>query len=179
MNIIKTQFEGLFLIEHRVLKDERGVFIKTYNKNSFQDNGIDLDIKERYFSVSKKDVIRGMHFQVPPYDHTKIVTVINGRIIDVVLDIRKNSKTYGKYYYLELSAREGKSIYIPPGFAHGFKVLSDSAIVEYNQTTIYKPEYDRGLRFDSFGFDWYTSNPIVSSRDNNFESFESFLTPFV
>jgi dTDP-4-dehydrorhamnose 3,5-epimerase/CDP-3, 6-dideoxy-D-glycero-D-glycero-4-hexulose-5-epimerase len=178
MEIIKTNFEGLFLVKHKVFEDQRGLFIKTYNQTVFNELGIDLEIKERYFSVSQKNVIRGMHFQTPPEDHIKLVNVMQGSILDVVIDIRQNSETFGQYFSIELKASDGKTIYIPKGFAHGFMALENNTVVEYNQTTEYAPNNDAGIRYDSFGFDWNTKNPVISSRDLDFETFQNFKTPF-
>lgn len=178
MELIKTNFSGLFIIQHKVFTDERGLFVKTYNQGIFNELGIDLEIKERYYSISQKNVIRGMHFQTPPEDHIKLVTVISGKILDVVLDIRKNSETYGKYYSIEIDGSAGKTIYIPQGFAHGFLALEDNTIVEYNQTTGYAPDNDAGIKYNSFGFNWPTEQPIISARDLSFENFENFKTPF-
>ena len=178
MELIKTNFEGLFIIQHKAFTDERGLFVKTYNQGIFDDLGIDLGIKERYYSISQKNVIRGMHFQTPPEDHIKLVTVISGAILDVVLDIRTSSPTYGKYFTIKIGNNEGKTIYIPKGFAHGFAAMEDQTIVEYNQTTGFAPNNDAGIKYDSFGFDWEITNPIVSGRDMNFESFKNFISPF-
>lgn len=179
MELIKTNFEGLFIIQHKVFTDERGLFVKTYNQGIFEELGIVLDIKERYYSISQKNVIRGMHFQTPPEDHVKLVTVISGKILDVVLDIRKNSPTFGKFFSVEIESNEGKTIYIPKGFAHGFTALENNTIVEYNQTTGYAPNNDAGIKYDSFGFDWKIFEPIVSTRDLSFKTFENFKTPFL
>jgi dTDP-4-dehydrorhamnose 3,5-epimerase/CDP-3, 6-dideoxy-D-glycero-D-glycero-4-hexulose-5-epimerase len=178
MELIKTNFEGLFIIKHKVFTDARGLFVKTYNQLIFDKLGIDVEIKERYYSVSHKNVIRGMHFQTPPEDHIKLVTVISGKILDVVLDIRKSSPTYGKYFSIELESSVGKTIYIPKGFAHGFAALEDNTIVEYNQTTGYAPNNDAGIKYDSFGFDWGIASPIISERDDSFTSLSNFVTPF-
>lgn len=178
MELIKTNFEGLYIIQHKMLNDNRGIFIKTYSSNIFEKLNIDLAIKERYFSVSHKNVIRGMHFQTPPEDHIKLVTVITGSILDVILDIRRSSPTYGHYFSIKLDAEDGKTIYIPKGFAHGFKSLEDNSIVEYNQTTGYAPNNDSGLRFDTFDYNWDIKNPIISERDLQFKSFNNFKTPF-
>jgi len=178
MELIKTPFAGLYIIQHKVFQDERGLFVKTYNQELFHKLNIDLEIKERYYSVSAKNVIRGMHFQTPPEDHIKLVTVIAGKILDVVLDLRKDSATFGKYFSIVLDASEGKTIYIPKGFAHGFKSLTDNSIVEYNQTTGYAAANDAGILFDSFGFDWDTENAVISGRDRAFGAFNDFVTPF-
>ncbi|MEK6558315.1 MAG: dTDP-4-dehydrorhamnose 3,5-epimerase family protein, partial [Candidatus Margulisiibacteriota bacterium] len=120
----------------------------------------------------------GMHFQAPPHDHSKLVTVIQGTILDVILDIRQNSPTYGQYIALELSRENRKSIYIPRGCAHGFCVLSEMAIAFYMTTTVYEPQVDQGILFNSFGYTWPTENPVLSVRDKNFIDYKSFNTPF-
>ena len=178
MELIKTTLEDLLVVNHKVFNDERGLFVKTYNNLIFEKLGIDLEIKERYYSISNKNVIRGMHFQTPPEDHIKLVTVISGRILDVVLDLRQNSKTFGEFFSLEIDGTQGKTIYIPKGFAHGFKAMENNTIVEYNQTTGYAPENDAGIHFNSFGFDWQASNPILSARDLGFLNFYNFKSPF-
>ncbi len=178
MKKIETGFEGLYIIQHRVFQDNRGLFIKTYNKSAFKELGLTLNIVERYYSVSHKNVIRGMHFQTPPSDHIKLVNVIQGAILDVVLDIRKKSATYGKFFHVELKVIEGKTIYIPKGFAHGFRAMEDNTIVEYNQTTEYAPDSDDGILYNSFGFNWGIDNAIVSKRDNSFINFSQFKTIF-
>jgi len=178
MEKIETEIEGLYIIQHKVFKDDRGLFVKTYNQSSFDTLNMDVGIKERYYSVSHKNVLRGMHFQTPPNDHIKLVTVLQGAIMDVVLDIRKSSLTFGKYFSVILNSIEGKTIYIPKGFAHGFLAMEDNTIVEYNQTTEYFPKSDKGIRYDSFGFDWQISKIIVSKRDLNFPEFTNFNSPF-
>lgn len=178
MKLINTSFEGLLIIRHKVFSDNRGLFVKTYNQEIFKQLNIDIEIKERYYSVSHKNVIRGMHFQTPPEDHIKLVTVVAGKILDVVLDIRKHSKTFGKSFSIKIDAKEGKTIYIPKGFAHGFLSLEDNTIVEYNQTTGYAPNSDSGIRYDSFDFDWNTAIPVISERDQSFVSFNQFKNPF-
>lgn len=175
MELIKTEFEGLLLIQHKVFDDNRGLFIKTYSQSQFNELGIDLEIKERYFSISHKNVIRGMHFQIPPHDHVKLVTVMQGAILDVVLDLRKDSKTFGQHFSIKLKADDGLTIYIPKGFAHGFLALEENSLVEYNQTSCYNQSSDEGIKYDSFGFDWEISDLIISSRDNHFKCLDDFL----
>lgn len=179
MKIIDTEISGLKIIEPRIFEDTRGKFIKTFTNDFFQENGLNIDIKESYYSISHKDVIRGMHFQTPPYEHVKLVYVPFGKIIDVVLDIRKDSPTYGKYFSIELSSDNGKIVIIPKGLAHGFKSLQDNTNVTYMQTTCYAPNNDAGIQFDSFGFEWKSENPKISDRDISFESFNAFKTPFI
>lgn len=178
MNKIATDFEGLFIIKHNVFHDDRGSFTKTYNKTAFEEMDLDILIKERYFSVSSKNVLRGMHFQTPPYDHVKLVTVMQGSILDVVLDIRIQSNTFGQSFSKVLKADEGKTLLIPKGFAHGFLALEDNTIVEYNQSTEYAPNNDEGLHYGSIGFNWGIDKPIVSGRDLSFSTFANYKSPF-
>lgn len=179
MKIIDTEISGLKVFEPRIFEDVRGKFIKTFTNDFFKENGLDIDIKETYYSISHKDVIRGMHFQTPPYDHSKLVYVPAGKIIDVVLDIRKNSPSYGKYFSIELSDENGKILVIPKGLAHGFKSLQDNTNVTYMQTTCYAPKNDGGIRYDSFEFDWNCECPKQSDRDQSFPSLDEFDTPFI
>jgi len=178
MNLVKTDIEGLFILEPRIFEDTRGKFIKTFTDEFFKDNNLNINIKETYYSISNKDVIRGMHFQTPPYDHIKLVYVPFGSITDVVLDIREKSDTYGKYFSLKLSSDNGKILIIPKGFAHGFKSLEDNTNVTYMQTSCYSANNDEGIRYDSFEFDWDCNKPELSTRDLSFQSLDEFKTPF-
>lgn len=174
MNIEKTALDGVYIINNFVAEDERGTFVKTFNKQGFENNNLKFDIREAYFSISKKDVIRGMHFQLPPSDHEKLVNVTSGSILDVVVDLRKKSLTYKKYISTELSAENRKSIFIPKGFAHGFKSMEDNTITVYNVGTEYDSKSDQGIKFDSFGFDWQANEVIMSSRDKEFMTLDCF-----
>ena len=178
MEIVDTNIQGLKILSSKIFKDDRGKFIKIFTKNPFAENGLDINIKEIYYSISHKNVIRGMHFQIPPFDHIKLVHVLAGRIVDVVLDIRKNSPTYGKFFSCELSSNDAKVIIIPKGLAHGFKSMEDNTVVIYMQTSCYSPDHDYGIRYDSFGFDWECDNPIISDRDLKFPKFNEFITQF-
>ena len=119
-----------------------------------------------------------MHFQIPQYDHNKIATVISGKVLDVILDIRKSSPTYKKFITVELSRENRKSVYIPKGCAHGFLSQSTLSIVFYMTSTVYSVQHDKGLRWDSFGFEWPVLNPIISKRDESFPVFNEYNTPF-
>jgi len=178
MKIIDTEIFGLKIIEPRVFEDIRGKFIKTFTDDFFQEAGLDIEIKETYYSLSNRDVIRGMHFQTPPYDHIKIVYVPHGKIVDVVLDIREGSPSYGQFFSIELSSENNKILVIPKGLAHGFKSLEDNTNVTYMQTTSYAPNNDDGIRYDSFGFDWNCSHPKLSDRDLGLSKFKEFKSPF-
>ena len=178
MEISETKLDGVFVVEQSVFKDARGVFVKVFQESLFKNKNMETQFVENYYTRSKEDVIRGMHFQIPPKDHAKLVTVIHGTILDVVLDIRKSSPTFGRYEIFELSRENRRSIYIPRGFAHGFTVLSESAIAYYMVTSEYSPECDKGIRYDSFGYDWPVVSPIVSERDKEFPLFSEFQSPF-
>jgi dTDP-4-dehydrorhamnose 3,5-epimerase len=174
MNIESTILEGVFIIKNFYASDDRGLFVKTFNKNFFFELNLNFEIKESYFSVSKNNVIRGMHFQLPPFDHEKLVFVPKGSIIDVVVDLRKNSSTYKKYISVELSDKNKKSIYIPKGLAHGFKSLEDNTITVYNVASEYNPKADAGIHYKSFGFEWEVEEPTISQRDAEFIGLNSF-----
>ena len=178
MKRIATDFDGLFILETNNFQDERGGFQKLYNYDFFKENGLDCKFKEFYYSVNKANVVRGMHFQTPPFDHTKVVYVSKGRIKDVVVDIRKKSATYGKCFSIELDDQKGQYLYIPKGFAHGFVSLEEGSIVNYAQTTCYSKEHDCGIDAMSIGFDWEVENPIRSGRDMTFVTIRDYTTPF-
>ncbi len=177
MEFIKTEIKNLFIIKNYNFIDNRGSFNKTFSFDEFRSFGINFIPKEIYYSISKKNVIRGMHFQTPPAEHSKLVSVINGKVLDVVLDLRKNSGTYGKAISVILKANEN-SIFIPIGCAHGFKSLENNSFVLYCQTSCYSKENDSGILWNSFGFDWEIENPILSERDLSFIDFNKFISPF-
>jgi dTDP-4-dehydrorhamnose 3,5-epimerase len=174
MEIIDTELKGVYIIKNPVFADARGTFIKTYNEDLFNKFGICTDFKESFYTISKKDVIRGMHFQTPPYDHDKLVYVPKGKILDVILDLRQNSSTYKKFISVELSDSNGYSLYIPKGLAHGFKSLMEDTIAVYQVSTVHNASCDSGIRWDSFGMDWAVVNPIISNRDMSFDKLENF-----
>lgn len=175
MKFIKTELEGVYIIENKMFEDERGKFLKTFNKNIFLENGINVEFRESYYSISKKDVIRGMHFQIPPKDHEKLVYVAKGKVLDVILDLRKDSQSFGKCINVELTDSNGRLIFIPKGLAHGFKSLENETIMIYNVATEYDSKYDSGILWSSFGFNWKLNNPIISERDKSLEKLEEFL----
>lgn len=178
MEILKTPFEGLFLLQTVNFQDNRGGFQKLYNFDFFNENGLDCDFKEFYYSVNNKHVVRGMHFQMPPFEHTKIVYVSKGRIKDVVIDIRKSSKTYKECFSIELDEQKGQYLYVPKGFAHGFVSLEDGSIVNYAQTSCYSKDHDCGIDALSIGFDWGVFEPVRSGRDLTFDKLNEFISPF-
>ena len=173
MKIVKTEFHDLFVIEYASYKDNRGEFVKTIHEKTFAEHGLEWKFTESFYSVSDQHVIRGMHYQKPPADHAKLVYVITGAIIDVVLDIRQSSPTFGQAFSVELSAENRKGIYIGKGFAHGFLALQKGTTVEYHTTTSQDKEAEGGIKYDSFGFNWGIDKPILSIRDAAFEGFTS------
>jgi len=178
MKITPTPLQGVYIVEQDVFKDKRGAFVITFQRSFFTSLGLECDFCENYYTKSHEDVIRGLHFQTPPHDHAKLVTVIQGTIIDVILDIRRSSPTYGQHVEIELSRENRRSIYIAKGLAHGFGTLSDSAIAYYMVTAEYAPDHDEGIRYDSFGYRWPITTPIVSDRDLSFVPFDHFNSPF-
>jgi len=178
MEIENTFISGLKLIHLNKFTDNRGCFLKVFNEGFFAENGLETNYKESYFSISHKDIIRGMHFQVPPGEHVKLIYLSQGKILDVILDIRSTSSTYGKYFTIELDSSNPILIYIPIGCAHGFLSLEENSILTYLQTSVYKIECDQGIKYDSFGMNWGVNNPIVSNRDVAFKDFDQFKTPF-
>ncbi|NYS59720.1 dTDP-4-dehydrorhamnose 3,5-epimerase [Vreelandella salicampi] len=173
MKINNTFLPEVYLLDNFFHKDDRGYFVKIFNKQIFKENKLNAEFKESFYSISEKNVIRGMHFQTPPMDHEKLVYVISGSILDVVIDVRKSSPTYGKSIAFDLNEKNKRSLYIGRGFAHGFLTKSKTAIVGYMTTSLYSKEHDTGIKWDSFGFDWGISDPIISQRDANFENLET------
>ena len=167
------------MIQHNQSHDKRGYFFKFFTCNEFENFGLQIDIKEVFVSISKLHTIRGMHFQLPPLEQSKVVTVLKGKIMDVVLDLRTDSSTYGKFEKFILSDDEPASLYVGPGLAHGFLSLIDNSMTCYLTSELYNPDLDSGIRWSSFGFEWYVKSPIISERDLNLPFFEEFKSPFM
>lgn len=178
MHIEQAGLAGAYRITLPHSTDLRGNFTKTFHKPTFEAAGLPFELRESYFSFSAKNVIRGMHFQLPPYDHSKIVFCPSGAILDVIIDLRVDSTTYGAYYSALLSDENHVAMYIPEGFAHGFKSLTDNAITYYLVSTEYNREADTGILWSSFGFNWEVDEPIISARDQSFVSFTDFKSNF-
>ncbi len=157
--------------------DERGGFTKTFHKASFEEHGLETDFQESFFSYNQEGVIRGMHFQKPPHDHAKLVYSTRGRILDVVVDLRKESPTFGRHLSIEISDKNHKGVYMPKGVAHGFCCLTDATMV-YLTSTMHNPDSDSGIRYDSFGMNWPIDNPVMSERDKSFPLFNELISPF-
>lgn len=181
MNIVVTPIDGVLIIEPRIFKDDRGLFFESFNKDQFDKaTGAKYAFVQDNQSVSKKDVLRGLHFQNPPFEQGKLVSVSRGAVIDVAVDIRKGSKTYGKHVAVELSEENRKQLWIPPGFAHGFVVLEENTSFCYKCTNNYSPDSEGTLSWDDpdLNIDWCVANPIISDKDLVGEEFRTFATQF-
>ena len=182
MKFIKTKIEGLIILEPRKFEDKRCYFLESYNQALFCKNIYDVDFIQDNESKSTKGVLRGLHYQKPPFDQAKLVRCIDGRVLDVAVDIRKNSKTFGQHVSLELSADNKRQLFIPRGFAHGFLVLSKSAILAYKVDNAYAPDYDTGIRWDDpiLNIHWGIDNKevLVSEKDSELPYFSEFKSLF-
>jgi dTDP-4-dehydrorhamnose 3,5-epimerase len=178
MELIPTELPGLQIIRPRIFQDARGSFVKTYHRDTFHELGLDFEPREEFFSTSAKNVLRGMHFQLPPAAHAKLAYCITGSVLDVVLDLRKDSPTFGRSYGRELSAVNREMFFIPAGFAHGFLALEDNTTMVYQTSTVHSPTHDAGVRWDSFNFDWPVKTPALSDRDQKFPTLREFNSPF-
>ena len=180
MKFIKTEIEGLIIIEPRIFEDDRGYFFESYNYNEFSKNGIDKVFVQDNQSSSQKDVLRGLHFQNPPFAQAKLVTVIKGAVLDVAVDIRKNSPTYGENVSIKLSEQNKKMLYIPEGFAHGFLTLEDNTIFSYKCSNFYNKASEDSLIWNdpNLGIDWKIDQPILSEKDKISKMFNEFKSLF-
>jgi dTDP-4-dehydrorhamnose 3,5-epimerase len=180
LKITETGFDGLLLLEPDVFSDSRGYFVETYNFKTWLGAGIDCTFVQDNQSLSVKDIVRGLHFQKPPYAQAKLVRVIHGSVQDVVVDLRQNSKTYGKVYSTVLSSKNFAQLYIPKGFAHGFATLEDNTLLMYKCSDYYRPDAEDGLPWDDkdLAINWQTENPILSERDKKFRPFAEFESLF-
>jgi dTDP-4-dehydrorhamnose 3,5-epimerase len=180
MDIIKTDQEGLLLIQPEVFSDSRGYFFESYRKDILTRYGVKSEFVQDNISKSKKNTIRGLHYQVGKYEQGKLCQVISGKILDVALDIRFNSPTFGKHFSQELSGDNHTMIWIPPGFAHGFSVLSDEAVFLYKCTAYYNKESERSVLYNDpdLNIDWKVKDPVVSEKDINAKLFKNIERDF-
>lgn len=180
MKFKQTKIEGLIIIEPRVFSDERGYFYESYNKAIFKNNDLDLDFVQDNQSLSQKGVLRGLHFQAPPFEQGKLVRVIQGSVLDVAVDIRPKSPTYGQYESVVLSGKNKTQFWIPPGFAHGFITLENDTIFCYKCTGPYSKESEGAILWNDsqLNINWGLENPLVSSKDQEAETFKLFSSPF-
>jgi dTDP-4-dehydrorhamnose 3,5-epimerase len=182
MEKITTDIPGLFVLQPQVFEDNRGHFFESYNAQKFAGHGLDLVFVQDNQSQSAYGVVRGLHYQLPPHAQTKLVRVLQGTILDVALDIRQGSPTFGRHFAIELSAGNKKQLFIPKGFAHGFSVLSEKAVVMYKCDAFYNKESDAGILFNdpALGIDWklQADRVIVSDKDKQLPTFANCRNTF-
>lgn len=182
MEVIRTEIDGVVIIEPRVFNDSRGYFFESFSQREFEEKVRRIDFVQDNESMSSYGVMRGLHFQRPPYTQSKLVRCVKGRVLDVAVDIRKGSPTYGKHVAVELSEDNHRQIFIPRGFAHGFSVLSETAVFQYKCDNFYAPQADGGISIldDSLGIDWMipVEKAILSEKDTKHELLKDFESPF-
>jgi len=178
MKLSATSMSGLHRLEPLIHRDERGEFVKTYHRRIFAEIGLNFHVVEEFFSTSRQGVVRGMHLQLPPVAHSKVVFCIEGCVQDVVVDLRRSSPMFGRVHSEELNDRNRHGLFIPPGFAHGFLTLSNLAVMYYLSDAEHAPACDAGIHWNSFGFSWNISAPIISQRDQDLPALSDFASPF-
>ena len=181
MEFIKTSLQGAYLIKPKIFRDERGFFLESWNKKVFAENGIEADFVQDNHSLSlKKGILRGLHFQLPPYAQAKLVRVTRGKVYDVIVDLRRQSSTFGKWEAFELSAENFRMLFVPRGFAHAFLTLEDNTDFIYKVDNFYAPEADSGIVWSDpdLGIDWPIKDPILSEKDSKLQFFKDFESPF-
>jgi dTDP-4-dehydrorhamnose 3,5-epimerase len=180
MRIIDTPFADLFVIEPKVWKDDRGYFYESFREDFFKEINIDLSLVQDNQSLSQKGTIRGLHFQAPPFEQGKLVRVLQGAVLDVVVDIRKKSTTYGQSFAIELNDQNHLQLWIPPGFAHGFSTLADQTIFCYKCSNYYHKASEGGICFndETLAIDWKVPAIHVSEKDYLLPTFKDFISPF-
>lgn len=182
MKLIKTNLDGLVVLKPTIFKDNRGYFMESYNQKNINNLIGNVNFVQDNESESSRGVLRGLHFQNPPYDQSKLVRCVKGSVLDVVLDLRKNSKTYGLFETILITEENKKQLFIPNGFAHGFVVISESAILSYKVDNYYKPQFESGIIWNDpdLNIDWRIEKTKirVSEKDTKLLTFNSFVTPF-
>lgn len=182
MEIIKTKLDGVVIIEPKIFRDSRGYFFESFSQREFEEKVCKINFVQDNESMSSYGVMRGLHFQRPPFTQAKLVRCVKGAVLDVAVDIRKDSPTYGQHVAVELSEDNHYQMFIPHGFAHGFSVLSETAIFQYKCDQFYHPESDAGISIldKSLGIDWRvpTDKAILSDKDTRHPLFKDFVTPF-
>ena len=171
MNLTKTGFTGVYLIEIEKFKDERGFFARTFDFNFFEENKLVSKFIQSSISYNiKKGTIRGMHYQTNPFSETKLITCTNGKIFDVLIDLRENSKTFKKWQSIELDSKNYSTLYVPEGIAHGFQTMEDDSVLSYQISNVYKPEYSGGIRWNDplFNIDWPLKPTTISKKDQKY-----------
>jgi len=176
MTVETTPFADLLVIKPRVFVDNRGSFFESWNRDDFLKNGLDVVFVQDNQSISNLNVIRGLHFQVSPMEQGKLLRVARGAVLDIAVDLRKSQPTFGKHFKLVLDDSDNTMVYIPPGFAHGFRTLKDNTIFLYKSTKPYSPQHERVIIWNDpeLNIDWGTKEPVISKKDEEAPSFKQF-----
>lgn len=180
MVIERTPLDGLLIIKPDVFEDERGYFFESFNEEKFREAGLNITFRQDNESKSRKGVLRGLHFQAPPFEQGKLVRVIRGSVLDVAVDIRRRSPTYGRWESIVLSGQNKWMYWVPPGFAHGFVTLEDDTVFFYKCTNVYNKASEGSVRWDDpvLHIDWGVTDPVISDKDKLAPGFAGFTTPF-
>ena len=177
--VVKTVIPGCFELRPTVTRDARGFFAKVFHRPLWNDLGLQTNFAEEYATYSLPWTMRGLHFQLPPVAHDKVVLCLRGNAFDVAVDLRRGSPAYGEHFAVNLSSTQSNALYLPAGVAHGFCVTGDEALLYYKLTTVYSPEHDAGIRWDSAEIAWPMTDPILSERDRGLPALKDFASPFV
>ena len=175
MKFLETELKGAYLIELDLREDERGFFARTFCKNIFDEQGLPCEVAQSNLSYNaRRGTLRGMHYQAEPFAEAKLVQCVQGSLFDVIIDLRRESETYCRWVGVELSAENGRMLYVPEGFAHGFQTLEDNTAVYYHMFQFYAPQFARGVRWDdpAFGIKWPLEDPIISEKDRQLPDYE-------
>ncbi|MFA6160302.1 MAG: dTDP-4-dehydrorhamnose 3,5-epimerase [Parcubacteria group bacterium] len=181
MEFIKTTLKDAYLIKPQVFGDNRGFFLESYSKKKFEKEGIGAEfVQDNHSKSEKKGTLRGLHFQLPPYTQAKLIRVVSGKILDVIVDLRRNSETFGKWEAFELSAENFQMLFVPQGFAHGLMTLEDNTEVLYKADNFYEPANEGGIAWNDpdLKINWPLENPILSERDSKWPNLKNFDNPF-
>lgn len=180
MEVLKTKIPDLYILKPKVFEDQRGYFFESYNKEEFLRLGIDQNFVQDNESKSMKGVLRGLHYQKPPFAQGKLVRVMRGSVLDVAVDLRKNSPTYGQWSSVELTQDNKWMYWVPPGFAHGFVTLEDNTVFFYKCTNVYNKASEGSIRWNDpdLNINWNIDNPILSEKDQQAPLFKDFISPF-
>jgi len=179
LKVTESHIKDLLIIQPKVIEDKRGYFMEAYNAQNFEKStGLNINFVQDNESYSSYGIVRGIHFQKPPYDQAKLVRVVKGEVLDVVVDLRQDSKTFGQHFSITLTAENKTQLFIPRGFGHGFAILSPNAIFSYKVSQFHAPEFDNGIKWNDseLGIDWQIpkTNVILSTKDENLQSFKQY-----
>ena len=178
IDVVETKILGCYELRPKVLDDSRGFFAKIFHRPLWEELGLCTEFEEEYVTRSLPGTLRGLHFQVPPMQHHKVVLCLRGRAWDVAVDLRRGSPTYGQYASVNLSCTMANAMYLPAGVAHGFCVTGAEALLYYKLSSVYSPAHDKGVRWDSAGIPWPISDPVLSERDPGLPGLDEFESPF-